>query len=139
MWCGSIHVDLRIGALAGFARQHEGHDARDIGLIGDSLQIKHQRGVLFEALRDALRRIHGDGRFATLRFSAPRDALLDFANVSEVVVQARVVARPEIGASDARHVVGDAVENAHGLRPGAPDAARSNRPGRTCVRTLRAD
>ena len=51
------HTDLRIGAAAELAADHERHDARDVALIGEQLQVEHQLGMLLEGLRHAGRSI----------------------------------------------------------------------------------
>ncbi len=67
----------------------------DVGLIGDRLQLKHQRGVFLERFRDPLRRVHRDLDGAGLLLPYALMRLLNFADMVEIVVQASSVARAE--------------------------------------------
>ena len=77
--------DLRIGAVADFARHHEGEDARDVGFVRQRQQVEHQLDMLFVDERNAGRRFRNDeiGVAADLRFRA-LEAALDLADAFEV-------------------------------------------------------
>ena len=106
------HADLRIGAGAELARQHEADNAGDVALEGDGPQVEQQRGVIGEGIGDA----HGGfgravaGGFAVLLFGLG-DAAFDFAHVLEVIVDAGFVFRVH-ALGQIFHAGGDAVENA---------------------------
>ena len=84
---------LGIGALAQLARQHEGEDARHVGLIGDGQQVEHQPHVLFERVGHANRRVHLHVD-AILRLGA-LDTPLDLAEVVQVVADAATIAHAQ--------------------------------------------
>ena len=52
------HANLRIGTGALFLADHERDDARQVGLKRQHLQVEHQRQVIFEDRRHALRLLH---------------------------------------------------------------------------------
>ena len=52
------HANLRIRTRALFLADHERDDAREIGLKREELQVEHQRQVIFEDRRRALRLLH---------------------------------------------------------------------------------
>ncbi len=106
------HADLREGALAQVARQHEGGDSRDVRLKRQRLQIEHQLGVLVERLGHAdgsLRHVQDSTRRLLLGFLNPP---LDLADVVEIVADPRAVARAEPVLADALRLLRDRVENA---------------------------
>ena len=85
-------ADVRIRPLTQFASEHEREDTRQVGLIRDRQQIEQQLDVLLERLGHAHRRIrHVEQRFRLLLGAL--NAPLDLANVIEVLVEARTVAR----------------------------------------------
>ena len=88
-------ADLRIRAVAGFARQLKRDDARDVALQRQQLQVEHQPGVVGVGGRHAERpieigqRILLGGRFGLL------NAPLDVADRFQVLVDAVAIARAE--------------------------------------------
>ena len=40
--------DIPVAAVAALAPDHEGHDAREVGLEGHHLHVDHELGVVFE-------------------------------------------------------------------------------------------
>ena len=95
------HADLREGALAEVARQHERRDARDFGLVGQHLQIEHQLGVFVEGFGDA---DGGVGHFDLRRYLlfGALDAAFDFADVVQVFADDAAVALAEAGVAVGR-------------------------------------
>src|SRR5262245_64581985 len=94
---GGLDAALRIDARRSVAPQLERENARDVAGKRDRLQVEHQAHVLFEGIRDA----NGSaGQLALLAAGVVRldllDAPLDLANVFEVFVQPRAIARPEV-------------------------------------------
>ena len=88
------HADLRIGALAEFARHHECEDARGVGLIGHCQQIEEQRHMFVERIGNAdrsVRRIHR-GRATSF---LPLDAALDFTEIVQIIGQPRAIAHAQ--------------------------------------------
>ena len=53
------NANLRIGSEVQLPTQHEGHDARDVGLKRQPLELVHQLDVLIESLRDPIRTLQG--------------------------------------------------------------------------------
>jgi hypothetical protein len=92
-----LDAALRIHARRSVAPQLEREYAGDVAGKGDRLQVVHQADVLFERIGDA------DGRAGQLtlftagvvRFDL-LDAPLDLANVLEILVQPRAIARSEL-------------------------------------------
>jgi hypothetical protein len=88
------HAYLRVRHAAELAAQHEGHDAREIGLIGEHLEIAHQLDVIVVGRRNAGRMIdHGERRAVLLL--GPLDAAFDVANRVEILDQLRAIALTE--------------------------------------------
>ena len=73
------HADLRIGPRALFLAEHERDDARQVGLERQQLQVEHQREVILEDRRHALRLIDGRQLDVALLLGS-LDAPLDVAN-----------------------------------------------------------
>ena len=103
-------ADLRIGAPADLARQHEGADARQVGLVGQRQQVHHQLGVLGVIGRHADRLLDHRQLARVLRFGH-LDAALDVAHRLEVLVDLRLVLRAE-GAPQPPDLVADEIEDA---------------------------
>ena len=48
---GIRHADVRVGLIADFGGDHEALDARQIALVGQRHQVKHQVQMFIEVLR----------------------------------------------------------------------------------------
>ena len=81
------HADLRIGARAHLAAEHERAHARQVGLEGQHLQVEHQLGVLLERGRDAGRPLD-DRQLARALLLGLLNAPLDVADRVEVLGRA---------------------------------------------------
>ena len=79
------HADLRIRPRALFLADHERDDARQIRLERQQLQVEHQRQVILEDRRHALRLIHRRQLDVALLLG-PLDAPLDVADRLGVLV-----------------------------------------------------
>ena len=101
---GIGHADLRIGAVADLAADHEGADARDVGLHRQYLQIDHQPDMLVERGRNT------GGPFQRRRLRIRRgqrgalDALLDIACRFQIFVELVPVGRTQVPRQPARIV-----------------------------------
>ena len=103
-------ADLRIGVSADFARQHEGADPGEVGLVGQREQVHHQLGVLGVVGRHA-DRLLDHRQLARVLLLGHLDAALDVAHRLEILVDLRLVLRPE-GAAQPPDLVADEIEDA---------------------------
>ena len=87
-------ADLRIRAAADFAREHEGADAGQVGLVGQRQQVHHQLGVLAVVARHADRLID-DRQLPGALLLGHLDAPLGVADRLEVLVELHLVARTD--------------------------------------------
>ena len=101
-------ADLRISALAEFARHHEGEDAGDVGLPGGGDEVEHEADVFVEEIGHADGGV--EGGLALVAFGA-LDAALDFAHVVEIVGETCAVAGAE-AAGEVAGFGGNRIENA---------------------------
>ena len=123
---GVGHPEVRIGAPAQLAAEHEGEDAGDVGLPREGDQVVHQPDVVLEVVGNA----DGAGQGRQLRVGALRlrqgDAALEGADGVEVLIEPGPVALPD-GALEVREVVGDRVEDA-AVAPHLGDALLGRAP-----------
>src|SRR5262249_44354734 len=84
-------ADLRIGSIALLARELECHDAGDIGLKGENLQVEHELRVVGEHRGDAYRPAQ-DGRLVfRYGFLWTFDLTLNLTNTVEILIEARPI------------------------------------------------
>ena len=104
------HADLRIGPRALFLAEHERDHARQIGLKRQHLQIQHQRQMIFEDRRRALRLLHRR-QFDIALFLGLLDAAFDVANRVRIFVDLDLILRPQFRLQ-VRQLLGHRVQNA---------------------------
>ena len=91
-----------------FEREH----AREIGLEREHLEIEHDLHVVFEGVRHTGRRRRQLSRLpAAVAFLEALDALLEFADVLRVLIDAHAVGRTHV-ASQSGHLGHDPIQNA---------------------------
>ena len=90
------HADFGIGAVAGFARELERDDARDVALQRQHLQIEHQPGVVGVGGRHAHRPIQIRQRIVRRVGFGLLNAAFDFADGVEILADPRAIAGPEL-------------------------------------------
>ena len=128
-----MHADLRIGPLAQLAVGHERDDARQVGLVGDGQQVVHQRHVFFERLRNADWQCRREARLRAVVRLGPLDSAFDLADVVEILVEPRAIARAELALQLAGLLVID-VEDAQVALPARVALLRCAGRDRTCAR-----
>ena len=104
------HANLRVRTRALFLADHERDDARQVGLKRQELQVEHQRQVVFEDRRRALRLLHRR-QFDVALFLGFLNAALDVANRFGVFVDLGLVLRAELPL-EARQLFRHRVQNA---------------------------
>ena len=87
-------ADFRIRAATQLLRQHEGADPRQIGLVGEHLQVQHQLRVLEERRGHRGGLLH-EGQFARALGFGGLEPELDVANGLQVVVEADAIGGPD--------------------------------------------
>ena len=88
-------ADLRVRPPAVLAAQHERHDPCQIALVGQHLQIAHQRAVIFVVRRDPAGLLHQRQIHRAL-FLGVLDAPLHVAHRGQVLVEPRAVPGAEL-------------------------------------------
>ncbi len=89
-----VEAEVREHQLTGFAIQHEGEYARQVGFERQRHQIEHRRRVLFPRVGNA----HGRPRcnqLARRLLLGALDATLDLAQVLEILIETHLVAGAE--------------------------------------------
>ena len=90
-------ADLRIRAVADFARHHEGEDARDVRLVRERQQVVHERDVLFDTTNGMPTGAAGSARSAChIVLPGQLNAPLDLAHVLEILAHRRAIVRAEL-------------------------------------------
>ena len=97
------NADLRVSAIARFARELERDDARDIALQRQHLQIEHQPRVIGVSGRHAHRSIQIRQRIVRRVGLGLLNAAFDFADGLEVVADPRAIAGTEVRVEDGRY------------------------------------
>ena len=90
------NADLRIGAVAGFARQLKRDDARDVALQRQQLQVEHQSGVVGVGRRHADGPIEIGQRIVRRVGLGLLNAPLDFADRVEILADPARSAGPSV-------------------------------------------
>ena len=109
------HADLRVGPRALLLADHEGDDARQVRLQRQQLQIHHQREVILERRRDALRLLERRQLDVALLLGAG-DAPLDVSHGIGILLYLDAILRAEFGPQPGQlvvHRVQDALVLAH--------------------------
>ena len=104
------HANLRVWARALFFADHEGNDAREIGLERQELQVEHQRQVIFKDRRCALRLLHRRQLEVALLLGF-LDAPLHVANRVGILIDLGLILRSEVPL-EAHELLGHRIENA---------------------------
>ena len=104
------HADLRVRAGALFLADHERDDARQVGLKRQELQVQHQRQVIFEDRRHALRLLHRRQLDVAL-FLGFLNAPFDVTNRFGVFVDLDLILRSELPL-EARQLLRHRIQNA---------------------------
>src|SRR5580765_5547499 len=132
------HADLRVRPRALLLADHERDDTREVRLERQQLQVEHQREMILEYRRRALRLLDRRQLEVPLLLGFLNTAL-DVADRFGVLVDLRLVARPEL-LLEAGELRGDRVEDALVLaQPGFARRPIRAAAVRTAVRTPRAD
>ena len=88
-------ADLRVRPPAVLAAQHEGHDPRQVALVGQHLQVAHQRAVLLVVCRNPAGLLHQRQIHRALRLGV-LDAPLHVAHGGQVLVEPGAVAEAQL-------------------------------------------
>ena len=104
-------ANLRIRPVADLARDHERHDARDIGLVGQRHQVVHQLDVLLVVERHTRRTRRQLQILVALALLGALNPPLNLAHVLEILRHHLAVGRAELQLQ-AGDVPGDRVEDA---------------------------
>ena len=106
-----VDTDGREGPVAGLATEGERDHAREVGLVGQDLEIDHERRVCLEVLRHADGPVRDRELLRAVVLLGPVNAPLGFANRFQVLVHPAAVLGAEIR-MQATNLVGDRVEQA---------------------------
>src|SRR5262249_10840181 len=84
-------ADLRIGSIALLARELECHDAGDIGLKGEDLQVEHELRVVGERRGGPYRSIEVRSLVFRHGLFGAFDLTLNLTNTVEILIEARPI------------------------------------------------
>src|SRR4051794_40487029 len=104
-------ADVPIAAIAAFARDHKGDDAREIRLKRHDLHVDHQLGVVFELRGNAGRALENRDLHRRVLLFRLLNAALDVADRFQVLGELRAVALAETRLEPV-DIAGDVIEDA---------------------------
>src|SRR5437763_14422803 len=91
-WMMRVRVaELRIGAIVLLARELECHDARDVGLKRQNLQIEHELRVIGKFRGDSDRPVGVGSLWIRSRALSPLDLTLHITNAVEILIPAGAI------------------------------------------------
>src|SRR3954453_16478341 len=105
------NADVPIAAIAAFARDHKGDDAREIRLKRHDLHVDHQLSVIFELRGNARGALENRDLHRRVLLFGLLNAALDIANRFQVLGELRAVALAKAGL-EAVDIARDVIENA---------------------------
>ena len=132
------NADLVVGAVARLARELERHDARDVALHRQHLQVEHQPRVIGVRGRHARGPIEVRHRRVRRLLLGLLNASLDLAHRVEILTHPRAILRPERPLQP-RDVVRHRVEQAGSAAQARAADRRRCRLRRTAARTRGVD